>query len=218
MDKDHFRKKKKIHFIDLVRPETLNPYKSHIGPQEAFGVFQWMVKEGEEVRGLYEALSGKPTCINSSGADPFSSNWRREVTEGFRCLLLSSYCSRETEEWKMKKGISITESKIIPFSHYAPQTYVWMSNSDLVRLIDDTFKIKDKVTVEKYNECHPRATTAYNLKLRVESTRFSLDLVYGYARDRGSAWENKFTSEEGESFLDFIQRAREHYQQTLRQK
>ncbi|MFH1211120.1 MAG: hypothetical protein V1645_04370 [archaeon] len=204
--------------MDLVRPETLSPYMSWIGPQEAFGVFQWMVKEGEGVKGVYEALSGQPTCVNFSRVNPFSSNWRKETVERFRCLLLSNYCSNKTEEWKMENGISITESKIIHFPHYTPETYVWMSNSDLEKLIDDTFKVKDKVTVKKYNECHPRAVCAYNLRLRVEPTMFSLDLVYGYTRDRSSAWDKRFASKEGEPFLDFMERASEHYQRTLKTK
>jgi len=219
------RAKKKIRFVDLVRPEFANPYYSHIGPQEAFGVFQWMVKTAEARAskrngagyGLYDVLSAnlRGRHFRLDDIPPFCADWRESLERRFHTVLLSGLVTNEVEMWKHDNGISITGSRVIPFLHYETGRGMVRvcCNENITEPLDKIFKFSGRTTKRSYNEYHPEARSVHRIVLAVEPERYCFDLVYGYPKD-SSEWRDESASIESrarEPLLDFIERSCKFY-------
>ena len=207
--------KMKINFMDLLRPEFLNPYYSLIGIQEAFGVYQWMVRETEGVRGAYEALSGQPTCSGASEVKPLTNNWKKELHERFLVALLSAYCQLPFKEWKKENRVDVNESRVIHFPHYSLEKPLFIPRSKTDLIMTTFFAVSGKTTKKSYNDVHKDATSVHSIELVVTPEGYRSDLIYGYPKDKYSSWRESFRSEEKEPFLDFLKRAEAHYKRAL---
>lgn len=202
--------KRKVDFIDLVRPTSgsFHPY----GFGQAFEVFRWMVKTGQDyvdrgrVTSVYELLSSKPGCVGFREVDSFGgADWKRDLGERFAYAILHKAEDGPVKEWRDRNGISVLGTRILPIRYYSDGTGV--GEEQLTALL--TTKGETKAW---HNDCHKDARTVRTGILRPYSGYWQFSLSYGFADEErmGSRWELDVARQNpGEIFTDFVVRSRQ---------
>lgn len=190
--------KVKIKFIDLLSPDCVWPYPYTL--EQALGVFQWMVKTGEEYNkynqsGVTELLSMKPTCINFSEIESITSV--DDLQKRFHFALLSQDASSSAQEWREDERVKPNAQRSIFFPHNKEGGI----HEDH---LDSFLKTRGKLKTQ-LNECHKEAVNIVSIDLRVIPSGFIFRLIYGY---EGSSWTfNLSETKSSECFSDTFWRA-----------
>jgi len=206
--------KRKVRFIDLIRPEAIGESHIYIDIQLAFGVVQWMLRTGEKYRsmgqwgemGVTELLCRQPTCCNFRHLHPFTSDWRTQLFDVFHHAILSGYAPPAARKWRNDFKVTPDGEAVVHFPHYDLYGGFgnFMSNHEASELVDSVFALGDRRFNFSPNECHPKAKWVSEAFLRVEPERYGIDLDYGYKNDSG--WHRTMWSEKDEPLIDFLQR------------
>jgi hypothetical protein len=211
-------RKKKISFIDLIRPQEILPVDIR------FEVYRWMAKTAQNYNKEKVVTKGNPCpsygyeaialMSRSSGhghgsyPEGFRSDWENELKLRFQYVLLSKYPESEAVRWKEENGIGIDETRVLPIRHYVGALPDYHSPKGRLGL-KGIFDFKGKRLKEQYNPFHPKANTILDISLGVYPD-YNLCIHYGYEEELGhqcaSRWTKDLPVVEGELFWDFVAR------------
>lgn len=213
------RTKAKIRFIEFLRPDSFWPYPYTL--EQAFHVFQWMVKTGTDETyrvdgqwgssGPLELLSRKPTCVNHFAVDPITSI--EDLRLRFHYALLSQYPNSGVLSWRKEEGIRIDSSRMIYFPHgdendpcaYFGGSQAYSSGSQKETLKQLFSQGRTATLQQQLNSFHPGAVECHGVRVYVTPAIFRFELSYGYA---GSSWQHDLAAtQENEPFLRGLSRA-----------
>ncbi|HSZ58652.1 MAG TPA: hypothetical protein VK797_23490 [Tepidisphaeraceae bacterium] len=216
--------RRKIRFIDLIRPEAIGESFCYVDVQLAFAVVQWMLRTGESYRrdgewgrmGVTELLCRQPTCCGFSELHPFTDRWRLELFDVFHYALLSAFAPPAALQWRREQSVTLAGERIITFPHYDLYGGYgnFMSNAEAGELIDSIFALAGRQFNFSPNECHPKATWIHEVWLHVRPENYQIKLSYAYKRDC-SRWYRSLPSDPDEPLIDFIQRAKATFEGEL---
>jgi len=197
--------KKKINFRDLIEPRISSyPHYEHL-----FGVFKWMVESGRNYKGMKEALSGKPTCLNFNNIDPFPKKPVKELRKRFSIILNSRLLSEEVTKWKEDHGVGFNKSRIIDFTYQNKDHPDYIVTKDAYQsiwsFVGNDFK-------KSPNNEWPNATKIKEVKFRVidkgkykkqPDVRYQFEFDYSTSMDSYSSWTYRIFSEKKQTLGDF---------------
>lgn len=217
--------KKKISFIDLVRPE----FKLSWG--EAFEVYRWMVgtarkygshriRYGEPYG--YDAialLNRQPTLVGTYKYDKtFGKDWEEDLLKRFQYALLSRFAQPEADRWRRENSIDINKSRILPIRYYS-ESYpgyrtIHFSDKTILyscsQILAALFELEGQTLRESYNPCHLKARTIIEIRFSVYP-KYTATIAYGYKEEFGnpcaSRWYKDVPGIDGELFWDWINRS-----------
>jgi hypothetical protein len=207
-------KKKKISFIDLIRPHEM------FSVDERFEIYRWMVKTGQKYYKEKVASRGWPSSghetiallsrSSAHGHGPFPerlrSDWEDELKLRFQHVLLSKYAQSEAIRWKQENGIDINSTKILPIQYYAEKYPSYPIEINELHPISAIFKFKGARLKEQYNPFHPKADTILDISIGVYPY-YNLCIYYGYEEEFGdrcaSSWIKDLPTVKDELFWDF---------------
>jgi hypothetical protein len=196
------KRSRRVAWVDFLRPAHGNAFLN-VSIQEAFGIFQWMVRTGSEYQGVLACLSGKPTCVGFVGVDGFTAGWVGQLRERFASAILEPFCHAGVYRWREENRIGLSEKRMVVFPHYVGGGPDHSDNA-MHRRVDALFAVAGRTLAKSHNRHHPNARTVFKPRLVVEADRFTLVLPYGYAEDArgGSSWLVD-VAHKG-SFADFV--------------
>lgn len=205
------RTKKKIRFVDLVRPEAR--YSCYpTGIQETLELYRWMICTSKPyVRYMYggplELLSADPGIINIGYAHPLTKDWAQQLWWRMQHVLLHKSAQVLGRGWVEKYGISLDASRVVPMRYY-----YWEPDGGgdafVQTLLNDLLGMKGTFVVSP-NNCWPEATELRYVALHAydsDKVPWVVKAHYGIPQD-SSGWTVDLAMEPGEMLLDYFVRA-----------
>lgn len=197
--------KAKIHFAELVRPDSYWPQPYTI--EQAFQVYRWLIKTGKPFAkygeyGAYDLMIGRGVMGSSDlHYEPIRS--LPMLRERFHRAILGRSNGLNANDWRRRERIAFGQNRVITFPHYAPFLGTPLlgtirSEASLRKILDSYFTASGNLRVQ-LNECHSAAIEIKSLVVNVETYdfQFRFDLHYGYD---GSSWTHNLAT--GEQFID----------------
>jgi hypothetical protein len=208
-------KKKKISFIDLIRPHEI------FSIDERFEIYRWMARTGQKYYKPKVASRGYPSygheaiaLLSRSSAHGYGllperlkSDWEDELKLRFQHVLLSKYAQSEAIRWKQENSIDINSTKVLPIRYYAGEWLSYPVGMDLLHLLKAIFGFKGLKLKEQYNSFHPKADTILDISIGI-CPDYNLCIHYGYEEEFGnrcaSSWPKDLPVVKDELFWDFV--------------
>jgi hypothetical protein len=198
------RQKATYSLIELVRPDGYDAYSI----EQQFQIFRWMVATAKATvptkaeTGRWGAsdalcvLATKPTCVN--GSVPLHIHSIEDLHRHFHYALLARDIGPSAHRWRRENRISVTETHILHFPHYAPFAGAPLhgkptAESEIAKAFDGLMKAGGRLTTQ-LNSCHAGAVEIYGVTVHVRPQGFSFVLDYGY---EGSIWYHTLTETPG---------------------
>lgn len=186
------KSKATIRFIEFIRPDSYWPYPYSL--EQAFSVFQWMLKTGEDYQdhgrwgsqNIKSLLSCKPTCTNFSEVDPIRSV--DDLQRRFHFAILSNSCGQRLKEWRETFRVTHDGCRTIHFPHHDYGTAVGFNcETQFNDGINSFLQAKGQLNVQ-LNEYHERAVYIHRVDLHCRGY-YRFVLKYGYHND-SSEWSH----------------------------
>lgn len=224
--------KKKIAFIDLLRPRNPIPWDIQ------FEIYRWMfdtaissqnyVTYGSGFDSL-ALLVGNPTCFNihdmlygEFGRIGQRRTWKEELVWRWHKVLLEDCIRPGAEQWKKDFRIDINSTRILPiryhdeFSKTYFQRYRELTGESFLSqcITSQLFNVFGRITKQSHNSSHPKATTIQRSQISITTHPegrigvYKYELAYGYLND-SSSWYLGLIGKPNECFADFKLRALE---------
>ena len=205
------RTKKKIVFRHLISPDL--QYFGLANLEVLFGTFKWMAQTGHPYKGMNEALSGHPTCINFREIEGFGEKPVDELIKRFSIILNSSLIKMGVIAWKKKYMVGLHTSRVMPM-RYNKVGY-WLNNIKISDEYKKLFEVCNKRNfIQPQNEVHPECTLINgvsfhikNISWEVPDCRYEIKYFYSDAEGNNYTWNKNYISEVDETLFDFCQRA-----------
>jgi hypothetical protein len=195
--------KKKITFLDLLRPDAYLP------PEVGLGVFTWMLKTGWDYRtpgpwgssGVFEQAFGlsSTNAIHYSYHHPLQGPLEPFLRQAFTRLLLNR--TQSLNEWREAMGISLTSSRILHFLYDGEDSHVGLMALKWLLTLNTEFTTF-KVTP---HPLYDGAVDIHSIPFYFQETKWHCNVHYGYD---GSAWylNPDLHQKDDESILSFAYR------------
>lgn len=198
-----------VRLIDLLRPDSYWPHPLSI--EQAFGVFQWMVRTGAEFSawgrsGVYDLIQCKPTCIGADGAGPVVSI--DDLRRRFHFAILSDHASDLARQWRSAAGVAVDSEPTIDFRHDAPFKIGPLGSEQAIKEALRLFFLStsEGELAVSFNSIHSKARCSQGGSIHVRPNCFAFKLGFGYGD--GSSWDVLLAeTRDRETFVDTLRRA-----------
>jgi len=213
-------RKKKVAFIDLLRPHQC------FSIDERFEIYRWMVATAQNYykpkvasRGWdshgHEAIA---LLSRSSGhgwgkvPERFRADWEEELTLRFQYALLDQFAQSEAIRWRQEQDVDINTTKVLPIRYYSGKCpeYSVTGRMDMPKLLKAIFGFKGAKLIKQHNPFHEKADTILDISIGVYPD-YNLCIHYGYAEELGmrtaSTWSKDIPSVKDELFWDWLNRS-----------
>lgn len=194
----------KIDFIDLVRPETYS-YFGLLDAEKVLLTYQWMVSTANRsYEGVYELLTGQPTCRGWREVEPLGKNWKSELATRFRYIFLSGLAQPGAIQWRTVNQIDLATSKVIHARYCGSDSRPYFVElGDFIRLLDRIFQAKGTL-VRQLNPFHEKAREVKRVQLEIRP-EFRFILKYGFPDGQyGAEWTHVLATQEKNETLPVL--------------
>ena len=197
----------KVKWIDFVRPEVWNCYYG-FNPEKTLLTYQWLVSKADD-SGVFALLSGEPTLRGLSTVKPLTLDWKVELEQRFRSIILSNLVSNKTDAWRKLHGVSIDSAKIITLLNPYTNKDNLCDRIDLNKQITNVLSRKGELKCS-HNEYHPEAKTVTRVELNLYPLLEAL-VRYGYECRISGQWRIEPTCvQRSETIPEFFNRTVEY--------
>lgn len=199
-DKPVIAKKKKVRFIDLIRPD----FYLNFNVDQMVGILIWLKKEIQRVT----KYSGRCDSFYRCGEDTYlvGADYLEKIREVMSRIFLSR--ANGLGRWTFDKLYDLDTVKILPISYYVTHIPLkWgKSQLDLLKEVteNDTQSLKNipRITTWSPNSCHKRARTIHGRYLVIQKDGFWYKISYGYLNEGG--WNIIIEPQEDQTVIDFL--------------
>jgi len=214
-DKPVIAKKKKVKFIDLVRPD----FYLNFNVDQAVEILMWLKREIRRVT----KHSGRCDSFYRCGEDTYlvGADYLKEIRNAMSRIFLSR--ANGLGRWAFDKLYDLDTVKILPIRYYVTHIPLEWGESqlDLLKEVteNDTQSLKNKpqITTWSPNSCHKRARTIYSRQLVIQKDGFGYKISYSYPND-GSSWSINIEPQEGQMLIDFLLDLKQLFEHGLKRK
>jgi len=208
-------KKKKVKFIDLIRPD----FYLNFNVDQIVEILIWLKREIRSVT----KYCGRCDSFYRCSEDTYlvGDNYLEKISKVMSRIFLSR--ANGLGRWAFDSLYDLNTVKILPIRYYITHAPIeWgKSQLDLLKCVteNDTQSLKNipRITTWSPNSCHKRARTIYSRHLVIQKDGFWYKISYSYPND-GSSWSINIEPQEGQMVIDFLLDLKQLFELGLKRK